>query len=67
LGGSVSTSEKNEESLVVAGKEIRLEENTDKCKYMVMPPQQNAERCHIINTENISLEIVKGYKYLGTK
>jgi len=35
LGGSARTSEKNAEALVDAGKEIRLEVNTGKSKYMV--------------------------------
>ena len=36
LGGSVHTIEENRESLVVASKEIGLEVNADKPKYMAM-------------------------------
>ena len=36
LGGSVRTIKKNAEALVVASKEIGLEVNADKTKYMVM-------------------------------
>jgi len=36
LGGHVYTINKNAEVLVVASKEIGLEVNTDKTKYMVM-------------------------------
>ena len=36
LGGSVHTIKENAEALVVASKEIRLEVNADKTKYMVM-------------------------------
>jgi len=37
LGGSIHTIKENAEALVVASKEIRLEVNADKTKYMVMP------------------------------
>jgi hypothetical protein len=36
LGGTVHTVKKNTEALVVASKQIRLEVNADKTKYMVM-------------------------------
>jgi len=36
LGGSVYTIKKNTEALLVASKEIGLEVNADKTKYMVM-------------------------------
>jgi len=42
LGGSVRTIQENAEALVVASKEIRLEVNADKTKYMVMSREQNA-------------------------
>jgi len=42
LDGSVHTIKKNTESLVVAGKEIGLEVEADKTKYMVMSRDQNA-------------------------
>ena len=42
LGGSVHTIKKNTETLVVASKEIGLEEIADKTKYMVMCQDQNA-------------------------
>jgi len=46
LGGSVHTVKENEETLIVASKEIGLEVNADKTKYMVMSRDQNAEQCH---------------------
>jgi hypothetical protein len=46
LGGSVYTIKENAEALVVAGKEIELDVNADKTKYMVMSRDQNAERSH---------------------
>jgi len=42
LEGSVHTIKKNAETLVVASKEIGLEVNADKTKYMVMSSEQNA-------------------------
>ena len=42
LGGSVRTIKENAEALVVASKEIELEVNVDKTKYLVMSRDQNA-------------------------
>ena len=42
LGGSVRTVKENTETLIVASKEIILEVNADKTKYMVMSGDQNA-------------------------
>jgi len=66
LGGSVHTSEKNTEALVVASKETGLEVNADKNKYMIMSREQNAERSHSIKIDNSSFERVEKFKYLGT-
>jgi len=43
LGGGLCTIKKNTESLVVASKEIELEVNADKNKYMFISRDQNAE------------------------
>jgi hypothetical protein len=50
-GGSVHTI-KNTVALVAAGKEIGLEVNADKAKYMAMSRDQNAGRNHNIKTDN---------------
>ena len=42
LGGSVHTVKVNAEALVVATKEIGLEVNADKTKYIIMSRDQNA-------------------------
>jgi hypothetical protein len=42
LGGSVHTVKENAEGLVVANKEIGLEVNADKTKFMVISGDQNA-------------------------
>ena len=46
LAGSVHTVKENAETVVVASKEIRLEANADKTKYMVMSGDQNAGQSH---------------------
>ena len=60
----VHTIKKNTEILVVARKEIGLEVNTDKTKYMEMPRDQNAGRSHIIKNDNSSFERVEEFKCL---
>ena len=42
LGGSVHTIKENAEALILASKEIGLEVNVDKTKYMIMFSDQNA-------------------------
>jgi hypothetical protein len=67
LGGSVHTVNENAESSVVATKEIGLEVNADKTKYIVMSRDRNAGRCHRMKTDSISIERVEELKYLGKK
>jgi hypothetical protein len=62
LGGSVHTVKENVEALVVAAKEIGLELNTDKTKYMVMSRDGNAGRGDGVKINNRSIE---RFKYLG--
>ena len=54
LGGSVHTVKENAEALIVASKEIRLEVNADKTKYMVMSRDQNAGQSHSMKSDNSS-------------
>ena len=56
----------NLEALVVNSKDIGLEVNADKTKYMVMSRDQNAERSHSIKTYNSCIEIVEQFNYFGT-
>ena len=58
LGGRVHTVKKNAEAFAMASKEIGLEVNVDKTKYMVMSRDQNAGLSHIIKTGNSA---VKGW------
>ena len=56
LGGREYAISKKAEALIVANKEIGLEENT---KYMVMSRDQNAGQSHNINIDNSSFERVQ--------
>jgi len=51
-----NTVKENAQALVGAGKEIGLEVNTDKTKYMVMSRDQNGGRSHSVRTDNSSLK-----------
>jgi len=66
LGGRVDTVKKNAEALVAATKEIELEINAHKTKYMTVSRDQNAGRIHSMKIDNSSIERVEEFKYLGT-
>ena len=66
LGGSAHSVKENAEALLVATKEIGLEVNADKTKYMVMSRDRNAGRDHSVKIDNSSIERVEEFKYLGT-
>jgi len=66
LGGSIHTIKENAEAFVLASKEIGLEVNADKTKYMLMSQDKNAGRSHSMKTDNSPLERVEKFKYLGT-
>ena len=53
-------------SLGFAHKEIGLEVNADKTKYMVITRAQNAGRSHSIKIDNGCFERVEEFKDLGT-
>jgi hypothetical protein len=56
----------NTEASVTASKEIGLEVNAEKTKYMVMSRDQNAGQNGYIQIGNESFETVEQFKYLGT-
>ena len=58
---------KNTEALLTGSKEIGLDVNVDKTKYMVMSRDQNAERSHNIKIDNGSFERVEQFKLLFRK
>jgi hypothetical protein len=59
LEGSVYNVKENAEALVAATKEIGLEVNADKTKYMVMPRNRNAGRDDSLKIDNSSIEIAE--------
>jgi hypothetical protein len=50
---------------VISSKEIGLEVNAEKTKYMVMSQNQNARHNHNIKIDSKSFERVEEFKYLG--
>jgi len=66
LGGSIHTVKENAEALIVTSKEIRLEVNANKTKYIVMSRSQNAGQSHSMKIDNSSFESVEEFKYFGT-
>jgi hypothetical protein len=65
LGGSVHTVKENAEALVAASKEIGLEVNGDKNKYMIISPDQNVGRSHSVKIDNSSFGRVGRVQILG--
>jgi len=64
LGGRDNIVEKNTGASEFASREIGLEVNAVKTKYMVMSRDQNAGRSHNIKIDNSSLKRVEQSKYL---
>jgi hypothetical protein len=67
LGDNIDTAKKNRESLIGANKEVGLEANTEKTKYMFLSHYKNARKHHDIQIANRFLKNVAQFKYLGTK
>jgi hypothetical protein len=66
LGENIGTMKKNTEALLYASKEIGLEANPEKSKYMLMPCSQKIGQKHSVKIANRSFEYVEKPKYLGT-
>jgi len=66
MGRSVRAIKNNTEALLVSSKEIGLEVNVDKTKYMVLSRDRNAGKSHNIKIANSSVERVGEYRHLGT-
>jgi hypothetical protein len=65
LGENIDTIQKNTEALIDAGKEVGLEVNSKKTKYMLMSRKKTGQK-HCIKIANRSYEGVAKFKYLGT-
>jgi hypothetical protein len=66
LGKDIDTIQKNTEPLLDASKEVGLEVNPTKTKYMLMSHCKKAGERHSIKIVNGSFEGVAKFKYLGT-
>jgi hypothetical protein len=66
LGGIIHTIRKNTEALLITSKEIGLEVNAKKIKYMVMSRDQNTRQNSDTKVHNNFFERVEHFKYLGT-
>ena len=66
MGGRIHTIKKIAEALIVVSKQIGLEVNFDKTKYMFTSRDQNAGLSQNMRTDNRSFERVEEFKYLGT-
>jgi hypothetical protein len=66
LGDNVGTIKKNAQTLIDASKEVGLEVNTEKTKYMLLSRHQYAGQNHDIKIGNRCFENVSQFRYLGT-
>jgi hypothetical protein len=65
-GENIDTIQKNTEALLDANKEVGLEVNPEKTKYMFMSCSQKIGQEHSIKVANKSFEDVAKFKYLKT-
>jgi hypothetical protein len=65
LGDNIDTIMKNPETLIDAGKEVGLEINVEKTKYMLLSRHQNVSQNQDIKIANRWFENVSQFKYLG--
>jgi hypothetical protein len=65
LGDNIDTINKNTETLIDASKEVGLEVNIEKTKYMLVSHHQNLDRNRHTKIGNRSFENMPQFKYLG--
>jgi coproporphyrinogen III oxidase-like Fe-S oxidoreductase len=66
VGENIDTIQRNTEALLDASKEVGLEVNPEKTKYMLVSKCQKAGQRQSINIGNMPFESVAKFKYLGT-
>jgi hypothetical protein len=62
---NVNTMKENSETLLEASRDIRLQINAEKTKYMIMSRHPNSGQNQYIRIVNESFENVAKFKYLG--
>jgi hypothetical protein len=66
LDDRLNTIKENTETLLEASRDIGLEINAEKTKYMIMTRHQNSGRNQNIKIANESFEKMEKFRYLGT-
>jgi hypothetical protein len=64
LGDNINTIQKNTEALLYVGKEVSLEVNSEKSKYMLMSYKKAGQK-HSIEIANRSFESMAKFQYMG--
>jgi hypothetical protein len=66
LGDSINTTKENSKTLLEASRDIDLEINAEKTKYMIMSRHPDSGQNQNIRIANESFEKVAKFKYVGT-
>jgi hypothetical protein len=66
LGDNMDVIKKNMENLIDPSKEVGLEVNTEKTKYMLLSHHQNSRQSYDIKIANRCFQNVPKFRYLGT-
>jgi hypothetical protein len=66
LGENIDTIQKNTEALLDSSKEVGLEVNSEKTKYMLISHCKKSGEKHSIKIANRSFEGMAKFRYLGT-